>query len=502
MIEWPLFMIFLFIIWYFNTKLPENYPPTPLTRLPFLGHAHYLILHRTTDIYELFQRYSKDGILALQIGTWRLVILGKSKIIKDVFSQGETSDRDPNLLAVVKKIRNNSAKTAGIVINNGQEWQEQRKFMLSTLKHFGIGKTNIEGLINEEVAYFCQYIEEVLISQMECPEETNKPLNMFQIPIINILWKIVAGEHYNYDDPTLVDLLRKVVERTNVPLFKPSAVTFFPFLDKLFPSIDQHHSYSCIRELKEFLNGTINKHRETFDPDNIQDFIDAYLQEIQEKGVKGTSFHASQGYEQLANTLLDLFIAGTDTTSNTLSFAILFMVNNQEVQKRVRQEIFDVIGQTNQPSLTDKAKMPLTEATIMEVQRMANVSPDGVPHAANATIMTGPYVIPPGHTLISSLTAVMRDDQEWTEPHLFDPSRFIEDGQVKKSETLIPFSAGKRQCPGENLAKAELFLFFVGLLQKFRFETMSPGGKMEIVVQKGMHWKPLLTAPVKVTKVI
>ena len=216
---------------------------------------------------------------------------------------------------------------------------------------------------------------------------------------------------------------------------------------------------------------------------------------------KGTSFHESKGYEQLANTLIDLFIAGMDTTSNTLSFAILYMASYQEVQNRVRQEIFDVIGQTNQPSLTDKAKMPYTEATILEIQRMANIVPDGVPHSTNAPITAGPYVIPPGHILISSLTAVLRDGEEWVEPETFDPSRFIKDGQVKRSDALIPFSAGKRQCPGENLAKAELFLFFVGLVQKFQFEPVRPGEKMAIKVKKGASWKPLLTDPIKVTKI-
>ena len=504
MIEWALFMISTILIWYFNTRLPNNYPPTPPTRLPFLGHAHYLMLHRTTDIYELFTRYNRDGVLALHIGTWKFTVLGKHKIIKDVFSREETSHRDPQFVAIINKVRNNFIESPGIIFGQGKHWQEQRRFMLSTLKDFGVGKTNIEGLINDEVAYFCQYIEEVLISQMGSSDAHNWPEDLFHIPIINVLWQVVAKERYDYEDPKLVDLRNKLLEIMSVPLFQPNAATFFPFLEKIFPSAsmttEQHHKYAFIGDLKSFLNETIKQHRDAFDPDNIQDFIDAFLLEIQERGVEGTSFEKSQGYEYLVNTLLDLFSAGMDTTSNTLSFAILFMVNNQEVQKRVRQEIFSVIGQTNQPSLKDKAEMPYTEATILEIQRMANIAPDGIPHSTKSNIVVGPYTIPQGHILMSSLTAVMRDVDEWVEPHNFDPNRFTKDGQMNRSEALIPFSVGKRQCPGENLAKAEIFLFFVGLIQKFKFETMN-GDKMKYVIDKGLTWKPILTGPIKVTKI-
>ena len=125
--------------------MPNNYPPTPPTRLPFLRHAHYLILHRTTDIYELFRKYNRDSVLALHIGTWKFTIVGKHKIIKDIFSREETSQRDPHFAAMVKMVRNNSTVSAGILFSSGKYWQEQRRFMISTLKDFGVGKTKIFG---------------------------------------------------------------------------------------------------------------------------------------------------------------------------------------------------------------------------------------------------------------------------------------------------------------------------------------------------------------------
>ena len=74
--------------------------------------------------------------------------------------------------------------------------------------------------------------------------------------------------------------------------------------------------------------------------------------------------------------------------------------------------------------------MPFSEATVMEILRVADVAPDGVPHVTRTSQHVGPYVIPAGHTVMPSLTAVLKGDREWTDPDKFDPGRFIEGGQV------------------------------------------------------------------------
>ncbi len=99
-------------------------------------------------------------------------------------------------------------------------------------------------------------------------------------------------------------------------------------------------------------------------------------------------------------------------------------------------------------------------------------APEGVFHMNVSPVQAGPYVIPPGNMIMPSLTSVMKNPDQWKDGETFDPTRFLDaKGKAFKDEKLIPFSTGKRQCPGESLAKAELFLFFVGLMQKFKFEA-------------------------------
>ncbi|KFW64190.1 Cytochrome P450 2J6, partial [Pygoscelis adeliae] len=108
-----------------------------------------------------------------------------------------------------------------------------------------------------------------------------------------------------------------------------------------------------------------------------------------------------------------------------------------------------------------------TNAVIHEVQRKGNIIPLNVPRlTVKDTVLDG-FHIPKGTVLLTNLTSVMFDKNEWETPDTFNPRHFLKDGQFWKRESFVPFSIGKRACPGEVLARSELFLFFTALLQKF-----------------------------------
>lgn len=66
----------------------------------------------------------------------------------------------------------------------------------------------------------------------------------------------------------------------------------------------------------------------------------------------------------------NLFTAGTDTTSATLQWSLLYLMHYPDVRKRVQQEIDEVVGRGRLPSVKDKPQLIYTEATIMEIQRL------------------------------------------------------------------------------------------------------------------------------------
>ena len=117
-----------------------------------------------------------------------------------------------------------------------------------------------------------------------------------------------------------------------------------------------------------------------------------------------------------------------------------------------------------------------------------------------APLVVGNYAIPSGHMVVPCAYEIFMGESSWKDPKKFDPTRFIEDGKFVRDERVAPFQAGKRVCPGEGLARAELFLFLVGLIQKFKFEPEGPGRSVNYTLKPGFTWKPHRHDKIKVTR--
>ena len=113
--------------------------------------------------------------------------------------------------------------------------------------------------------------------------------------------------------------------------------------------------------------------------------------------------------------------------------------------------------------------MPYTEAFIAELLRMASVGPFGIPRRASEDFEFHGYFISKGTSIYPSIYSLHYDPKIFPEPEKFKPERFLsEDGiTVLKSDSLIPFSVGRRACPGEAFTRGQLFLFITSLVQNF-----------------------------------
>ncbi|EPY79841.1 cytochrome P450, family 2, subfamily J, polypeptide 2-like protein, partial [Camelus ferus] len=95
-----------------------------------------------------------------------------------------------------------------------------------------------------------------------------------------------------------------------------------------------------------------------------------------------------------------------------------------------------------------------------------------------------------GTIVLTNLTALHRDPTAWATPDTFNPEHFLENGQFKKREDFLPFSAGKRVCLGEQLARSELFIFFTSLVQKFTFRPPD-NEKLSLKFKTGLTISPV-----------
>ena len=143
---------------------------------------------------------------------------------------------------------------------------------------------------------------------------------------------------------------------------------------------------------------------------------------------------------------MELFTAGSEGTSTTLTWAIIYMSLNQDIQSRCRAEIEAVIGRDQLPRMHHRSELPFTEACIMETQRLADVVPLGVPHAATEDVHFRGFLIPKATMILPNLYSVHMDPERWPEPDKFQPERFLDDeGKIVRREELIPFSVGNER---------------------------------------------------------
>lgn len=203
------------------------------------------------------------------------------------------------------------------------------------------------------------------------------------------------------------------------------------------------------------------------DLENIvaRDLVDAYIVQQKKHEKDGKENYFSD--QQLVQIMSDIFSAGLETVTSTIEWSILFLILNTHCQERIQSEIDQVIGRERSPQLDDLALMPYTEATIYEVLRRSNVVALGNAHATLDDASIGGYRIPKGTQVLPNLYGIHMNPKLWHQPEKFDPSRFIVNERAQKPDYFIPFSVGRRMCLGDVLAKMEVFLFLVGLLQKY-----------------------------------
>ncbi|TDL14934.1 cytochrome P450 [Rickenella mellea] len=191
------------------------------------------------------------------------------------------------------------------------------------------------------------------------------------------------------------------------------------------------------------------------------------------------------GLEKMSETELEalrwaasaFYGGGTGTTVSIISWFILAMCLFPEVQKKAQAEIDSVVGNAKLPGFVDRPELPYIEAMCKETLRWNCVLPGALPHAVNAHDEYDGYHIPPS-AVIPNMRAMTRDEQEYKEPHIFRPERFLGpvDHQEKDARSYA-FGFGRRICPGLNIANDAIYINIVSLLATFNFSNAAmPNG--------------------------
>ncbi|XP_038059930.1 cytochrome P450 2J6-like [Patiria miniata] len=451
-------VVLLVLRWFLGR--PKNLPPGPWG-FPLIGSvlAIHREMRRGVEPHDLFMRYAaKYGpVFRLKIFNKTVVVLNDYTSVKEAFQHPQLNDRPDNLL-------NELLKSEGVAFASGEKWVELRRFCLTVLRSFGVGKTSFEEKIGTEA-------EELMKEMSALNGKPFDPKPLLINAVSNVICSVIFGKRYEYADGEFKNLLSMLGE--NAKLFgSGGAMIFFPALRHL-PFMSANKLESNVKAIELFLTSIIDNHRAVFDLDNLDDFIDVYLMELRNNQAndKAGAKHGHLTEHTFTGTITNLFAAGSETTATTLHWALLYMAVYPDIQQRVQAEIDAVVGRNRLPRMADKPELNFTRAVIWEVQRMTIVAPLGIPHAAASDTQFHGFMIPKGSLLVPNLWAVARDLKVWSDRDQFRPERFLNDkGEAVQAEELIPFSVGRRSCIGEHLAKMELFVFFSFFLHQFTFK--------------------------------
>uniref|UniRef100_A0A3P8QI72 Cytochrome P450, family 2, subfamily Y, polypeptide 3 n=1 Tax=Astatotilapia calliptera TaxID=8154 RepID=A0A3P8QI72_ASTCA len=448
--------LILVLLWMFNIKHKRNWhlPPGP-TALPLIGN---LLQIDKKAPFKSFVKFSETygPVMTVYLGWQRTVVLVGYDAVKEalVDQADDFTGRAPT------PFLHNPNKKYGIGSGNGERWRQLRRFTMTTLRDFGMGRKGMEEWIQEESEHMRAHIHKLKGAPFD-------PTFLLSCTVSNVICCLVFGQRFSYEDKQFLRLLTILFQIENVNSSPVGQMyNLFPkFMDHL-PGPHQK-VFAEYEEVRKFIKMKIQEHKDTLDPSSPRDYIDSFLIQMnQEKEISTTEFH----YDNLISTIMTLFLAGTQTTSSTLRYALSVLIKYPPKQEKMQQEIDTVIGKGRCPRMEDRKSLPFSLAVIHEVQRFFDHVPLSLPHYTLNDISFRGYTIPKDTVIIPLLHSVLKEEKQWATPRSFNPQHFLDNnGNFKKSPAFMPFSAGKRNCVGESLARTELFIFIVSLLQDFTF---------------------------------
>nr|AEO50743.1 cytochrome P450 II f2-like protein II [Biomphalaria glabrata] len=449
------FTSMLVYAYYRFAKKSLNVPPCPVRPWPIVGH----LLTLKSDQRPQFKQWREQcgDIFSVYLGSKLLVVINDFDLIKDTFVKRAEEFSDRPIMFIDEDIGDQGR---GLVFTSGQLWKEQRSVALSILRKFGFGKNILAERIQEEVLHYLDNLN----------NNGGKPVDIKSITTestANIICSILIGKRFDYNDPTFQRLLMEI-EVFFSSNQQAAVVTCFPFL-KYFPGHQKmvRSVKSILNIVKDFIVKSKNK-----DPDD--NFIASYVAERDSRIASGET--TTMDEMNLLRSVFDLIIGGTKTTTATICWFVLYMLNYPQVQKRIFDEINTQIGVARVPSIQDRPKLVYLNAAIKETQRLASILPQSLMRISSKTQTIKNYTIPEGSLIVPNLDAVLLDKKIWgSDADVFNPDRFIDaKGQLKKPEEFIPFGVGRRVCLGESMAKTELFLYLSSLIKRFHLLPVHP----------------------------
>ncbi|KAH7930329.1 cytochrome P450 [Leucogyrophana mollusca] len=236
------------------------------------------------------------------------------------------------------------------------------------------------------------------------------------------------------------------------------------------------HMNVCYKFIDPILNEALRKKKEM--KESISTNPDARDREVKEgETLLDHLVNYTEDPIVIRDEILNIMIAGRDTTAGTLTFVVYMLSQHPEVLRRLREEILSKIGSSRRPTYDDMRDMKYMRAVINETLRLYPPVPFNARTSTEPVVWPSvnggkPIYIPPNTRTPYSVFLMHRRKDLWgPDAEEFDPDRFLDERLhkylTKNPFIFVPFNAGPRICLGQQFAYSEVSFFLVRLLQAF-----------------------------------
>ncbi|KAI9285819.1 cytochrome P450 [Umbelopsis sp. AD052] len=441
---------------------------------------------RTQKIVLPVLARSRNGVyLRPYRGGWTVCVAGPAAV-KSLFIRKDDFPKHESFSLQRESLLNKFIGTENIVALNGHVWKKHRMIANPAFHR------------SMPVKLFGRLCEKMMIRF----EKEGDGLNNVDLPMFlqRFTLDVIGLAAFGYDFEALdtpenekVDNYNEIMEGILRPIY-----FFFPILEKSFlwalPKRQQLHRK--MDEMNKLFYNVIENKRKTLAnlKDSVEDTEKDLLTLMLEAGEDAADSQHRLSDSELRDDLAIFFLAGHDTTSNALSFAIYFLAAHPHIQAKARTEVIEILGDGDDavyPTSSQCSQMKYVYMVLKETLRICPPAPNTSPRKNTEDFELAGTFIPQGSSLTAEIYALHHNPAVWKNPETFDPERFGPGGESEfKAGTglpWLPFANGPRQCIGMNFSLAEQKVVLSMMLRKFTWTLpLDSINKDHVVLGKGM----------------
>ncbi|CAN0926004.1 Cytochrome P450 71D11 (Fragment) [Linum grandiflorum] len=444
----------------------KRIPPGPW-KLPIIGNLHQMVsgnLYQMVSgnllphrrLTELATKYGP--LMHLQLGEVSTVIVSSAELAKEFLQTNDinfaTRPYLPSAYTIFYQGRD-------IVFGNGDYWKQMRKICVQELLAPNRVKSLVP-IIEEEVNELVRSIQ---------PRAISNTGGMLVSLGYSLMSRIIFGKHFDSFFPVGREIIRATGGSNLSDLFPSS------YLVRLLTSSESklkklHNKADVV--LQTIIDDHITRRSSNLVNEADEDIVDVLLNHSLHQDLQIPITH-----NDIKAVLLDIFIAGSDTSSSTIEWTLAELTKNSQIMKKAQKEVRNQFNAKGRIDYKDIDQLHYLKLVIKETLRLHPPAPLLGPREAREAAMIHGYHIPGKTKIIINAWAIAHDHHNWHEPERFCPERFLNDLSSNNDYSKgldfssIPFGSGRRICPGVQLGMAILTLSLANLLYHFNWEFPS-----------------------------